>query len=325
MSTLAGTPERTTGQAVYRTSIWSTRVDLVVTDPALVVAATVILRQELDHVDRVASRFRPDSEISALGRAADAGHEMQVSPELLEAISLALRAAVLTGGAVDPTVGTALCRLGYDRDFPLVAAGVEGSLPEPAPVPGWQSVTVDSERSTVAMPAGTMLDLGATAKAWAADRAAGAIRSLLGCGVLVSLGGDLSVQGAPEGGFSVGLADICGDTSSTLAVAVSSGGLATSGVGNRHWSLGGHPVHHLVDPTTGLPVRPVWKTVSVAAATCVDANTASTAAMVKGNAAPAWLESRRLPARLVRPDGSTMTVAGWPAETPDHDGEAGRP
>ncbi|HZM56745.1 MAG TPA: FAD:protein FMN transferase [Acidimicrobiales bacterium] len=324
MSTLAGTHERTTGQAVYRTSVWSTRVDLVVTDPAVVVAAAAILRQELDHVDRVASRFRPDSEISALRRAADAGHEMQVSPDLLEAISLALRAALLTGGAVDPTVGTAVCRLGYDRDFPLVAPGVAGSLPEPAPVPGWQSVTVDTERATVAMPAGIVLDLGATAKAWAADRAAAAIWARLGCGVLVSLGGDLSVQGAPDDGFSVGIADICGDTSSTLAVAVSSGGLATSGVGNRHWSLGGQPVHHLVDPTTGLPVRPVWKTVSVAAATCVDANTASTAAMVKGKSAPAWLESRRLPARLVRPDDSTVTLAGWPAETPSHDWGTGR-
>ncbi len=294
------------------------------TAPAVVVAAAAILRQELDHVDRVASRFRPDSEISALRRAADAGHEMQVSPDLLEAISLALRAALLTGGAVDPTVGTAVCRLGYDRDFPLVAPGVAGSLPEPAPVPGWQSVTVDTDRSTVAMPAGIVLDLGATAKAWAADRAAAAIWARLGCGVLVSLGGDLSVQGAPDDGFSVGIADICGDTSSTLAVAVSSGGLATSGVGNRHWSLGGQPVHHLVDPTTGLPVRPVWKTVSVAAATCVDANTASTAAMVKGKSAPAWLESRRLPARLVRPDDSTVTLAGWPAETPSHDWGTGR-
>ncbi len=300
----------------------------MVTDPGQVVAATAILRQELDHVDRVASRFRTDSEISALHRAARTGEDVRVSADLLEAISLALRAASLTDGAVDPTVGSAMCRLGYDRDFSLVAPGQPGTLPEPAPVPGWRSVAVDAGRSTVSLPTGTVLDLGATAKAWVADRASAAIGARLGCGVLVSLGGDVSVQGAPDCGFSVGIADICGDASSTRAVAIRSGGLATSGVGNRHWLLGGHPVHHLLDPATGLPVDAVWKTVSVAAGSCVDANTASTAAMVKGEAAPAWLEGRHLPARLVRPDDSTVTVAGWPADVADpisHEGEIGRP
>jgi len=53
----------------------------------------------------------------------------------------------------------------------------------------------------------------------------------------------------------------------------------------------------------------------VAAATCVDANVAATAAIVRGEASPAWLASLGLPARLVRPDGSVVRVAGWPAPT----------
>lgn len=303
---------------MFNSSVWSTRVDLVVTDPGAVVAAAGLLHEILEQVGAVASRFRPDSEINALHRAAKAGGPVPVSADLLEAVTLALRAAALTDGAVDPTVGTALCRLGYDRDFSLMRDGVEGILPEPAPVPGWQSVTVDAPRSTVALPAGTVLDLGATAKAWAADRAAHSIASQLRCGTLVSLGGDISVDGpAPPDGFNVGIADICGDPAAPVAVSIASGGLATSGIGHRHWKLSGHSVHHLIDPATGRSVDTTWRTVSVAAGSCVDANTASTAAMIMGEAAPQWLEQQCLPARLIRQNGSIVTVGEWPTDPPD--------
>jgi thiamine biosynthesis lipoprotein ApbE len=305
--------------AIYRTTRWSTTVELVVTDPRAVARATGILNRQLDRVDQVASRFRPDSEIntlhSAVADASSCAHP--VSDDLFEAVSLAVRAASLTDGAVDPTVGSALCALGYDRDFSVVAKGVPGRLPRPRPVPGWQTVVLDTERRAIGMLPGTVLDLGATAKAWAADRACAAIADELGCGTLVSLGGDIAVRDAPDGGFTMGIADVCGDRTTTVQVSIEAGGLATSGIGRRHWMLGGDQVHHLVDPDTGLPVDPYWRTASVAAGSCVDANTASTAAMVKGVGAVAWLEQVSLPARLVRTDGLTVTAAGWP---PDHGG-----
>ena len=281
------------------------------TDPSVTVRAARLLDDELDRVEAVASRFRDDSEVSRLHRLAD-GSPVPVSSDLLELLDVALRSAAQTDGAVDPTVGSALCRLGYDRDFASVAGGVPGTLPEPSPVPGWRSVVLDHTASTVALPAGTLLDLGATAKAWAADRSAAVIAAHLGCGVLVSLGGDLAVEAAPAGGFTVGVADICGDPDAPTAVSIASGGLATSGVGNRHWLLGTTPVHHVLDPATGLPVATPWRTVTVAAASGVDANTASTASLVRGAAAPDWLAARGLPARLVTHDGSVVTVAGWP-------------
>jgi thiamine biosynthesis lipoprotein len=296
-----------------RTSRWSTRIELVVTDPAQVVGASRILDGELDRIEALASRFRPDSEISRLHRRAT-GMPVTISADLCDALSVALRAAAMTGGAVDPTVGAALCRLGYDRDFAEVSGGVAGTLPAPCPVPGWRSVVLDRDAGTVALPPGTLLDLGATAKAWAADLAAAAIARRLDCGVLVSLGGDLAVRSAPEDGFTVGVADICGDPDAPAAVSIRSGGLATSGVGNRHWLLGTTPVHHLIDPSTGLPQDTCWRTVTVAAASSVDANTASTASMVFGESAPRWLGSRDLPARLVHHDGTVVTVAGWPDE-----------
>jgi thiamine biosynthesis lipoprotein len=161
-----------------------------------------------------------------------------------------------------------------------------------------------------------MLDVGATAKALATDRAAGRIAAALDCGVLVGLGGDIAVAGpVPPGGWRVLVADdhTQSDPASGQGVTINSGGLATSGTARRRWQRGGRVVHHIVDPRTGVPATG-WRTVTVAAGTCVDANTASTAAVVLGAAAPAWLAERRLPARLVADDGTVCPVAGWPAD-----------
>ncbi|HEY1734012.1 MAG TPA: FAD:protein FMN transferase [Acidimicrobiales bacterium] len=121
-------------------------------------------------MDRAASRFRSDSELSRVHRAG--GNPVVVSDGLLEAVRVALGAATATDGAVDPTVGPALCRLGYDRDFADVVGGRRGALPEPHPVPGWRAVEIDETRGTVRLPPGVELDLGATAKALASDRVA---------------------------------------------------------------------------------------------------------------------------------------------------------
>jgi FAD:protein FMN transferase len=133
--------------------------------------------------------------------------------------------------------------------------------------------------------------------------------------VLVGLGGDIATGGAaPEDGWRVGIGDdhqVAADAPDAV-VTVRSGGLATSGTTCRTWRRGGRTVHHIVDPRTGDVADPVWRTVSVAAASCVDANTASTAAIVLGWSAPGWLGDTGLPARLVCAKGNVLTVAGWP-------------
>ena len=298
-------------EASYRIRALGTRAELIVTEPDVLVAAAEVLRSELDQIDRAASRFRADSEVSQLQRSD--GAWTVVSPYLLEVVLVALRIAEATDGAVDPTVGEALCRLGYDRDFSLIAAGVDGPLPVSAPVPGWQRIEVDRSAGSVRVPPGTHLDLGATAKAWVADRVAAQVHDRYRCGVLVSLGGDVAVAGPPPaGGFRIGLGDIAGGVPTGGTVAVAAGGLATSGLSVRTWRLGGHLVHHILDPATGQPVESIWRTVSVAGATCVDANAASTAAMVKGRHAISWLADRHLPSRLVGSDGIVTCIAGWP-------------
>jgi thiamine biosynthesis lipoprotein len=281
---------------------------------------------ELARLDGEASRFRDDSEISAIHRSGVEAHLL--SEGLAEAIAVALAAAEWTGGLVDPTVGGALEALGYDRDFVAIPQG--GAVPpEPAHVPGWRSVQLDGRRLRLA--AGARLDLGATAKGLGADRAASAAAAASpDGGVLVSLGGDIALAGeAPNGGWPVLVADEQEPASRQPArgrragqapmrspgqvVRLAAGALATSSIVCRQWRRGGRLLHHLVDPRTGLPAAGPWRTVSVAAANCAEANAASTAAIIAGDQAPAWLAGQGLPARLVAHDDSVLRVAGWPA------------
>ena len=307
---------RTTAAADWRAL--GTGVRLVVTDPALLDSCNLLLARHLAEVDAACSRFRTDSELTALD--ASSGRPVTVSPLLAEALAVALRAAEATDGAVDPTVGSAMNAIGYDRDFTLVPADGPAVNLAVRAVPGWHQVRLDLGSRTLTMPAGVRLDLGATAKAWTADRSAARIAGTLDTGVLVGLGGDISVAGpAPDGGWRIRVQDVTGHPDEdpcgpATVVAITGGGLATSSTTARRWRRGGSVLHHILDPRTGLPPAPVWRTVSVTAATCADANTASTAAIIRGDAAPGWLARLRLPARLVADSGRVETVAGWPAE-----------
>ncbi len=298
---------------------------LGVTVPDRLSQARREVESQLAAIDRACSRFRPDSELTRLN--ARAGRPMQGSPLLVEALEVALRAAELTGGDVDPTVGRALELAGYDRDWRLLEAPADGGEPESHAGPpvlrirvrsGWREVSLDPSTRWIRIPAGVRLDLGATAKAWAADRAAqAAARS--GCGVLVSLGGDIATSGAaPAGGWRIHVThDHRSDASAPgQTVSIQCGGLATSSTAVRRWSHRGQAMHHIIDPSTGRPAQSRWRTVSVAADTCTDANIATTAAFMRGDSAPAWLGELGLPARLVDHDERVTTVGDWPAEPP---------
>jgi thiamine biosynthesis lipoprotein ApbE len=293
-----------------------TLVHLVVTEPSCLPAARTLLEADLAAVDLACSRFRADSELSTLQTTGQTKGQ-QVSPLLAEAIAVALRAAELTEGDVDPTVGAAMSALGYDRDFEQIQATQQRLTVRT--VPGWRQIRLEGQ--TLTMPEGVRLDLGATAKAWAADRSAARIARQQGCGVLVSLGGDIAVAGpAPEGGWRIRVQDVTGAPDEPpegpyALIAIRDGGLATSSTKARRWQRGGDVLHHILDPRTGLPAEPVWRTVSVAAGTCADANAASTAAVIRGPAALGWLARLGLPARLVDATGVVFTVANWPQET----------
>ncbi len=291
-----------------------TDVRLVVTRPRRLGAARAAMDRVLTEIDLACSRFREDSELSRLNAAC--GSESTVSPLLATAIGHGLRAAQLTNGDVDPTVGTAMRLIGYDVDFASVVSSGEPLVLTVQPIPGWRTIRFDERTRSVFIPRAVELDLGATAKALASDLAAAAALEAAGDGgVLVSLGGDIALAGeAPAGGWSIQVSD-----DSTAAfdrvderISLTTGAVATSSTRTRSWRRGEVQLHHIIDPRTGGPVDSVWRLVSIVAASCVDANTAATASIVRGAAAVPWLEELGLPSRLVSNDDAVLRIAGWP-------------
>jgi len=292
-----------------------TSVVVITTQPRELTDAAARVREVLDQVDLACSRFRDDSELCRVNAAG--GSPVAVSRLFVRATRCALRAAQLTDGDLDPTIGGSLRAAGYDRDFATLRAGGAVRFRRAG---GWRRIELDDAHSTVRVPAGVELDYGATAKALAADVAAATAAESLAGGVLVSLGGDIATAGAPPAdGWPVRVTD---DHASERdeegqTIALRSGGLATSSTTVRRWRRGESELHHILDPRTGEPAERCWRTVSVAAACCVDANIASTAAIVRGERAPEWLESLGLPARLVAVDGTVTLAAGWPSPPPE--------
>jgi thiamine biosynthesis lipoprotein len=251
-----------------------TTAELTLADDRGADVATALMRRRLEDIDRAASRFRPDSELALVEAM---GGPRRVSALLSGAVHTALAAARDSDGIVDPTV-------------------------RPGSPGRWKSVALDPHRRVLDVPEGVEIDVGATGKALMAERIARDVHRLTRTPVLVSLGGDIACAGARA--WDVGVADDHKATEAEQVIRIRRGGVATSSTVVRPG--------HIVDPANGEPVESPWRTVTVAARSCVAANTASTAAIVLGERAPAWLAARALPARLVRRDGGVVRVAGWP-------------
>jgi thiamine biosynthesis lipoprotein len=297
MTTVHAAHRDVSGRASAQWQLWTTTMRLVVADGAALGRAMAMLQGFLADVEAAASRFRPDSEVSRIARSGSERH--QVTPLLADMLRAALDAAAVTGGSVDPTIGTVLARL------EATAPALQASTVRKAT---WRDVHLDGQ--VLRLPPGTLLDLGATGKAFAADRSAERLADALGCGVLVSLGGDLRAAGPdPDEPWTVLVRDRVGEPASLVDLGEARA-VATSS--SLHRAVGVEHAHHVIDPLTVRPVEPVWRTVSVAAESCIEANTWSTAAMVRGTAAPDVLAATGLPARLVATDGTVTRLGGWP-------------
>jgi len=293
----------------------------VATDPPeLLPAAVAVAQRVLDAVDRACSRFRDDSDLVRAN--ARPGEWVAVDPLLVEATRVALEAATVTDGLVDPCLGRPLAAIGYDADLAVVRARDPGTFrPSVLPVrdpDAWREVRTDEW--AVRVPPGCALDLGATGKAWAADLVAAAVVEELRCRTVVSLGGDVRVDGPDRfqepAPWPVQVTERPAGTVAeqvpATTVWLSGGGLATSTVLVRRWSSAGGELHHLVDPRSGRPTTGPWRTATATGATCVGANTATTAALVLGPDAVPWLHEHRVDARLVGTDGDITHVGSWP-------------
>jgi thiamine biosynthesis lipoprotein len=289
-------------------------------DDARRLAARRAVEHEIDAIDRAASRFRADSELTLVNQSP--GSWVAIGRLLFDAIQLGLLAAEVTNGAVVPTLGKSLIDIGYDRDWSELTPIGDRSAGAGFPRllirrrrQRWPEVELREDPPAVRVPHGVQLDLGATAKALATDRSAKAAGVAAGAGVLVAIGGDIATHGRPPpDGWMVHVTDDhrAGPTAPGQTVSIHSGGLATSSTRVRRWLHHGQPMHHILDPRDGQPARSRWRTVSVAAASCAEANIASTAAIVLDDEASPWLEQQGLPARLVATDGAVEVCCGWP-------------
>lgn len=255
------------------------------------------------------SRFRSDSEISTLNRAA--GRPVAVSPETFTLVTLAVLGWRVTGGRFDPTVLGALEAAGYDRSFEQLAAGRRGGAPASGPAPGLGGITLDAGTGTVTLPAGTRLDFGGIGKGYAADLLCAELRAAGAAGVCVNVGGDLRVSGTPprDGSWAVAVPHPHGGQAAILEL--TEGAVATSSPTRRAWHAGGRPVHHLIDPRTGQPARTGVLQVTVVTGEGWRAEVAGKAAFLAGLPAALELVTRMgVEALVIDERGVTHLTAG---------------
>ncbi|MDZ5621724.1 FAD:protein FMN transferase [Nocardioides sp. HM23] len=292
-----------------RWRVWSTYVQLCVSDDRMLLRAEVLTRRLLAAVDRTCSRFRADSDLSRLNAAP--GRWVEVDPLLVEATRVAVEAARITDGLVDPCVGRALVSWGYDVDLEQLVRRPARAVPEVVePTADWREIRWDV--GALWLPPDCLLDLGATAKAWAADLVADTVAAELGCGVLISLGGDVRVVSPADLSWPVRVTETEGSPVGQT-VDLGNGGMATSTLLARRWRTEDGWAHHLIDPRTSAPVTGEVRTATALGETAVGANVASTAALVLGDEAEAWLAAHGVHARLVLADGTVRRVGSWPA------------
>ena len=273
----AVTPTARTGTACWQAL--GTYVHVQTGDDRDLAAACRIAEDVLAEVDRTCSRFRDDTDL------------------------------------VDPCLGRTMSLICYDADLHVVRR--RRTHPVPAVVPStrdrWREIRTDPA-GALRVPEGCTLDLGATAKAWASDLLAASIVEELDCHALISLGGDVRVEGpsdVPGPAWTVRVTEQPGDPGGEI-VPLAGGGVATSSTLARRWRTGTATAHHVVDPRTGRPTDEHWRTVTAYGATCAAANTASTAALVLGPEAVPWLDRHSVAARLVSRDGQVTTTGPWP-------------
>jgi thiamine biosynthesis lipoprotein len=287
--------------------------------PAMGTTVTVLL--PTDSTDRAAdvrglfdeweatlSRFRPDSELAALNAAA--GREARVSPLLFDVVGAAMEAARATDGLFDPLLGVRMVELGYDDTFARLPSDRPARPLAPWRPGAWRDVRLDARLRTVSLPDGAAFDVGGIAKGMAVDAS---LRLLAASGVssaAVNAGGDIAVLGRPADAPAWTIQIETPDGTPEPIVAVTSGGLATSSIGRRRWSVGRSERHHLLDPRDGLPARTNAWSVSVLASSCRVAEVAAKVALILGTVqGAAFLRERGLSGAIVAEDGGVTAVA----------------
>lgn len=249
-------------------------------DDALASKALAQTEQFFIRTESHLSRFKANSELSRLNRAAGRSHP--VSPPLFELVKLALAWRDRTGGIFDPTVLQALIAHGYDRSFEQLGRRDDQAGPAPVSRPARGQVRLDPAQRRISLPVGVGLDLGGIAKGWTVQQAA---RRLGRLGpALVDAGGDIACVGAPAIGspWLIGIADPHRPETDVATLTLVGEAVATSSVTRRRWRIHGRLAHHLIDPRIGAPAHTDLSSVTVVAPRLPDAEIHAKVALILG-------------------------------------------
>lgn len=247
-----------------------------------------------EHVESIASRFQPASELSRLND--DTRSRVPLSPLLAEVFGVADRMRDLTHGFVDIAVGADVIRWGYDHTFEEV-----GDLAAPSPIDRADLVwSVDD--GEVLRGSGVRFDLGGIAKGWAADRIVER-----GVARIVSAGGDVA-SSHPDAEVDV----LGADNEVVACIGLGARGLATSSTLRRRWKAGEVAASHLIDPRSGDPVVSPVVSATAVAARAVEAEAAAKAILIRGADGLAWAAAQPWidGAVVVWRDGSVYSTTG---------------
>lgn len=267
-------------------------------------------RSRVDALERLWSRFRPDSEISRLN--ACAGSWMTVSPDTRLLLERAVEGWRLTAGLYDPTLLGAILRAGYVRPFDQLQTE-----------PGSAAATADQHRAgageiefrpggRVRLPSDVGFDPGGIGKGLAADIVCRELRAAGAGGACVNIGGDVRVSGtSPDGaGWTVAV-EHPGREHPLALVGLTDGAVASSTTLLRRWGTADQPRHHLIDPRTGACANTAVEFTSVVAADAWLAEVLAKAALLADRPS-AWRLLRAYGAEGLRADdrGRVERTAG---------------
>jgi len=254
--------------------------EIAVAAPGLSAAAEQAFACEVatmfEATERRFSRFRADSELSALNRAIGT---IEVSAEMLDVLGAARGHVNASGGLFDPAIGAALIAAGYDRSF--VPGALDRAGAAPAPVPArFSDLAIDAKTRRVQRPPALRLDLGGFLKGRTVDRAAAAAPR----DALIDAGGDAVVRGdGPEGdGWLVDVEDPADPARVLVTVRLRDRAVATTAPNRRHWRSGSSLAHHLIDPRTGTPACSAFAQVTVIASSAERAEVLAKVAFLRG-------------------------------------------
>jgi thiamine biosynthesis lipoprotein len=240
-------------------------------------------QRRVEELEQLWSRFREDSEISVLNRAA--GRPVRVSPETVELVERAIDAWRLSGGAYDPTLLSAVISAGYDRSFEQLDD--QARSPAPFDLFGAGADAIEIDGDTIRLPSATGFDPGGIGKGLAADLVADALMASGADGACVNLGGDLRVTGVgPTGGGWTVAIDHPWSPASLASLGLAEGAVATSTTLRRRWRVGGEVRHHLIDPQTGRPAETDANLATVVSAQAWAAEALAKAVVLRGFAHP---------------------------------------